>query len=379
MQASEEESESASSSGTQPGSEPSNSTVIVPGTPLDAGSSPKRLGLAYSLLNFPSPHRLGQSAGIRRSKSLRVANTNAAVGTSSDAPTDILKPLSLSREVVNTGIEETDFAYPPAKRPRLVSTKANISTHDEEPLKAFSLFLPSKLPSAIPNSTHVLREFVFKITSTYIDLWNFAPHMDCIEIRLPSLYDEKFSSSSSFLKEFIALVFQQLTGVRSINDLYVPKVELCAETKLEDIFVGLLGRVAISNLYLPLASSLSKNEVLKYNLTSFATFLHRLNLKEIIIVSTNTVIGGFSEKLLREKNKIEGSFQVTYRNEDLDTPGPEYITNLRDESTAGEFIDPNDLVKSMNIYNTHRFRRDVSRRVLKVSKSVSIIDLSACH
>lgn len=386
MQTSEEESHTeSSSSGTQQGSVPSNSTV-TPG-PLEVSTSPgkkeRRLGLAYSLLNFPSPHRLGQSAGIRRSKSLRVANTNAGSGTSSDPPNEnLLRPLSLSRDV-GAGVEETDFSYPPAKKPRLVCTKANVSTHDEEPLREFSLFLPSKLPSAIPNSAHVLREFVFKITSTYIDLWDFAPHMECIEVRLPSLYDEKLSSSAIFLRDFISLVFQQLTGVQSINDLYVPKVELCADTRLEEIFAGIMGRAAISNLYLPLSSFLSKIEVSKYDLEPFALLLHELHINEIIIVSTNHLIGGFCEKLIRERNKIEEcSFQVTYRNEDLDTPGPDYITNLREESTAGEFIDPTDLVKSMNVYSAHRSRVDGSRRKLVISssksKSVSVFHNLLC-
>lgn len=322
-------------------------------------TTPGRLGLAYSLLNFPSPHQLGQSTGsIRRSKSLRVSavsdpsvEVSSGAGTS-DATAHILQ--ILSREV---GIDETDY-QPPAKRPRL-SHKAVVATHDDMPLKEFSLFLPSKLPAAIPDSTTALREFVFKTTATYIRLWDFSPEMDCVEVRLPILYEDKFSSNAKFLKDFLGVVSKEIPKVKSIHDLYVPKVVLGHVTNLQDILSGIIGMAAVTHLFLPLSSRMDLSDVLNYDFESLAIFLQSLGLAQLTIVSTDEVIGEFTARLSEEVRVLEGcSLRVTYRKEDLDAPGPQYITCLGEEGTGGELIEPAELVRSMNVYNIPKQRRE---------------------
>jgi hypothetical protein len=329
-----------------------------------------RLGLAHSLLNFPSPHQLGKSTGIRKSKSLKVNPSPNSGASTSRTLNETIKRLG-----EDVGVEETDFGVPPAKKPKLHPSKAIVTTHNGDPLKAFSLFLPSKVPAAIPNDPMILQEFVFKITATYLRLWNLAPHMECVEIRLPALYDEKFSGSTMFLKDFIGLVFQQLNKVQSIADLYLPKVELQLTTSLDNILTGMLGRASVSHLYLPLVSSLDRDEILTYDFRAFAFFLHALNLEQLTIVSTDRVIGDFYKELSKEVNRLQRcSVQVCYRNEELDPPGPNYIMSLNDNAGSGEFIKPSEMVHSLNVYNVPRHYRNTSKKpkALKVVSTLSI-------
>lgn len=363
-----EASVSSGSSSNYSRAESTLNTHLVPPTP-------GRLGLAYSLLNFPSPHQLGQSTGsIRRSKSLRVSAVSdprvelpsvsgSSAGTSG-AASNILK--ILSREI---GIEETDY-HPPAKRPRL-SHKAVVTTHDDLPLKELSLFLPSKLPAAIPNSTTALREFVFKTTATYLRLWDLSPQMDCIEVRLPILYEEKLSSNAKFLKDFIGVVFKEIPDVKSIHDLYVPKVKLGLTTNLEDILSGINGTATISHVFLPMSSRMDLGDILNYDFESFALFLQSLELNQLTIVSTDPVIGEFSARLAEEVQLLEGaSLRVTYRNEDLDAPGPHYIACLAEEGIVGELIEPAELVRSMNVYSILKQRKEKAPVVSRGQKPV---------
>ena len=334
-------------------------------------SSRRRLGLAYSLLNFPSPHQLGQSTGvIKRSRSLKVGNAqlssySSAVGTSEDALAH------LSQDVGAGGVDEPDFAQPPAKRPKLLPQKTTVSTFNNEPLSEFSLFLPSKLPAAIPDSNMALQQFVLRTTATYLRLWDLSPHMNCIEIRLPLLYEEKFSSSEKFLKDFIYLVFSEIPQVQSIGDLYVPKVQLDAATNLDDILSGIIGRATISHLFLPLSSSLGSSDDLEFDYRSFAMFLEALHINELTIVSTDPVINDFSKKLAGEGKRIKKcSLQVRHRSEDLDPPGPEYISCLVEEGTGGQNIEPTELVRSLNVHSTHHRLRSnhVTRKARLPSK-----------
>lgn len=349
----QESSESSASGSTSTRSAPDD-----PQAPLRV-----RLGLAYSLLNFPSPHRLGQSTGsIKRSKSVRLSSLgernmesslSPAGPSTSDAAANMLK--ILSQEI---GLDEPDF-YPPAKKSRM-SHKTVVTTHDDMPLKEFSLFLPSKLPAAIPDSTTVLRDFVFKTTATYLRLWDLSPMMDCVEIRLPALYEEKFSSNGKFLKDFINVVFREIPDVKAIRDLYVPKVVLGPATRLDDVLSGICGVVKISHLFLPLSSNLGLPEILNYDFESFAVLLHAEELNEITIVSPDHVVREFSARLSDELQLLEGprTVRVHFRSEDLDAPGPQYISCLGDEEGGGELIEPAQLVRSMNVYNTPRHRRE---------------------
>ena len=342
----------------------------------------RRLGLAYSLLNFPDPHQLGQSTGaIKRSKSLRVSAVGGGGGggghSSREPP--LMSPASAGTSVnilsilsQEAGIDEPDYT-PPTKKPRL-SHKAVVTTHDNMPLKEFSLFLPSKLPAAIPNSTSVLRDFVFKCTATYLRLWDLSPEMDCVEVRLPSLYEDMFCENAKFLKDFIGVVFRELPDVKSIRDLYLPKVMVGIATNLEDILSG-IDAAAISHLYLPLSSNLSVDEIMTYDFESFLTFLHSLEVEQVTIVSVDQVIGEFTARLAEEVGLLQGcNIQVTYMNEDLEAPGPHYIACLGDEGTGGELIEPNELLRSMNVYNVPKHRKDknvIKSKGQKASKPVS--------
>lgn len=356
-----------------PGTESSGSGSQVPVQAPTIRGNIGRLGLAHSLLNFPSPHQLGKSTGIRKSKSLRIASGSGASTSQALSPevvSDTLRHLG-----DDVGTDEPDFARPPAKKPKLQPSKAIITTHNDEPLKAFSLFLPSKLPAAIPSNPPVLQEFVFKITATYLRLWNLAPHMDCVEVRLPTLYDEKFSGSSKFLKEFISLVFQQLNKVQSIDELYVPKMELKLSTSLDDILAGMIGRAAVCHLYLPLKSSLDRDDILSYDFRSFAFFLHALNLEQLTIVSTDEVIEDFCKELIKEVGLLHRcSVHVVHRNEELDAPGPDYIVSMNDDTSGGEFIKPSEMVHSLNVYNVPRhYRKEPNlQKKSKPHKAVSV-------
>lgn len=343
------------------------------GAPESTHSRPNhggRLGLAHSLLNFPSPHKLGQSIGsnIRKSSSLRALRPNDP-GTSESAA-EVLK--RLSQEI---GIDETDFQRPSAKRPRLEQPfKTIVTTHDGTPLKEFSLYLPAKLPAAIPESIPALQELVYKTTSTYLRLWSLDPEMDYVDIRLSSPYEDKLSDSADFLEKFITVAFRELVDVQSIQDLYIPKVELQAATHLHDILTGIAAGPNISNLYLSLESSLNKKKVLAYDFKSLVSFLHAIKLEQVIVVSPDHVMSEFCKKLEEEAKRLKKcDLQVVYRNADLSVPGPDYLTSLTKESASGELIEPSVLVTSMNIYRDKRKRKEQPFPVVTKSKSTKVV------
>ena len=315
------------------------------------------------LLSFPRPHRLGQSSGVSSSRSFKSESYFIP-----SSPGQILHNLS----------EATGGEYshpPPDKKQKLQLPRAIVETHDSTPLKAFSLFLPPILPVAIQQDAPALEEFVLMTVTTYLCLWKMATKMNYVDIRLPSLYENKLSNNANFLREFINVLFKGLTDVKCINNLYVPIIEFHSTTPLNYILEGLKYGISVSHLYLRLKCCVDEEVMPAYDFKSFASFLHETKLEMITIISTDPLIDEFYEKLAEEVELIETcSLKVTYSNDDLGAPGPEYITAVDAGSSSAEIIEPNLLVHSINAYTEEKVQQK-GQTVAKPKANKAVVSL----
>ncbi len=326
------------------------------------------------LVVFPPPHRLGQSYGIKR---LRVSDFGKAFSVATIPVTTTTSTPESQQLSQDSYLEETDYYSPPPKRQRIQPSKSSklskpvAETFDDAPIKIFSLFLPSELPASIPQCTSALQELVFLTTETYLRLWKMAPQMDCVEVRLPPLY-ATLSSNETFLRELVSTLFHQLDNVRSIAELYVPKIELYSTTNLSEILHSILEGPRVSHLYLPMKCSLDSKGIQDYDLKLFALFLHKTKLKEITLVSTDLIISELSDKLAKEVNAVRNStLEVAYSNEDLGAPGPAFISNSEGEDDLGEIVDPCVLVRGINASEKPKEKTRSTKNVKSI-KSVSV-------
>lgn len=316
-----------------------------------------RTGLAR--LTLPPPHRLGQSSSNSSFKVFRSSTTDAV------------------------GVDETDYHMPPAKKQKTQTLETEetdyfvkreksmiVQTYDDQPLKDFSLFLPPKLPASIFQSESGLQEFAIVIAKTYIRIWKLSPQMTRVDIRLPVLYDDRLSGNEGFQKRFIDAIFQELSkSVKSIESLSVPRIKLTPTTNFSSIFHGFTGRTKIVQLFLPMTTSLNEKDLDKCNIKGLASHLHKIKLKEIIIVSTNPCVGKFCLKLKKELLCIKRChLTVIYCDEEvLGSPGPKYASE--EEGSSGKVLDAKLLVQSMNAYPGKEEKVNIGGRVFKEKES----------
>ena len=299
-------------------------------------------------LKFPRPHQLGISTGIQPSRSSR----SSFIQSDSDLLT-------------SAGRDEVDSGPPPAKRaavakkrekavlsvPRSAAQpKPIIKSHDEKPLKEYSLFLPASVPQAILHSRSAIQEFVLSTTNTYLSLWELSNKMDLLELRIPALYVNQLCDDGHFLTEFLTGAFQQISYVKSIKQLILPRILLHPLIKLEAILQPLVtSKFSVSNLFIPITCSLRSKDLELFNFKSLASFLRKSSIQEITFISKDEVVKEIYERIATEmKGTKKSPVKINYSEEDLGEPGPDYIAELRETVMVGESVDPHLLVSSLN-------------------------------
>lgn len=319
-------------------------------------------------LNFPRPHQLGLSTGIHLSRSSRgnlaLHPFHTALGqTSSLAQVAYRSGPSLQSAPLD-GEDQTDYACgpPPLKKaaitgsylpPRIIqgSSKPVVKTFNDNPLCELALFLPPRLPKSILQSQSALSEFVLSTSVTYLSLWEIASKLKVLNLRFPIQYVEKLSEDTQFLHAFIANVFEQIRNVKSIEELLLPKVILHCKTNLAQILQPIVdSKCSISDLYIPVASSLKSQDLKCFGLKSVASLLHRASIENITFISPDGIVKEFSSKLSAEVKRLKkNSVSVCYSSHELGVPGPNYIAELDEVVVTGEHIDPLSLVTSLNV------------------------------
>ena len=323
---------------------------------MDTSFFVRRSSSACSL-NFPRPHQLGISTGIQPSTSSR----------SSFLPSDS----ALSESSAVHGTEEVDSAAiadagpPPAKKIALskkrekptsykpgAQLKPIVKTYDEKPLREFSLFLPERVPRSILQSRSAIQDFVLSTTATYLSLWELSSKMDALELRIPPLYVDQLCDDGDFLTKFLAEVFGQISYVKSIQELILPRIMMHPRTQLEAILKPLVdSKCSISHLYIPVTCSLRSKDLEGFNFKSLATFLRKSPVQELTFVSKDGIVEEISKKVEGELKKTKKcTIQVHFSERDLGAPGPDYIAELKETATMGECVDPHVLVSSLNAH-----------------------------
>ena len=300
-------------------------------------------------LNFPRPHQLGISTGIHLSRSSRIQSDS-----------------SLAFAVTSAGREEeedVDAGPPPTKKAALskkrekdylpksgVQPKPIIKSYDEKPLKEFSLFLPAKVPKAILHSRSALREFVLSTANTYLSLWELSSKMDLLELRIPVLFADQLCDDGHFLAEFLAGIFQQASHVKSVKQLFLPRITMHPLTQLEGILQPLVeSKCSISHLFLPIKCSLRSKDLEAYNFKPLALLLRKCSIQELTFISTDEIVKEISDRVATElKGTKKSAIKINYSRDDLGAPGPNYIADLEETPTVGESVDPHLLISSLN-------------------------------
>ena len=305
-----------------------------------------RRNSSASSLNFPRPHQLGISTGIQLSRSSR----------SSFVQSDAELATSAGRDEVDIGPPPTKKAAVSRKREKALLPKSEvqpkpvIKTHDEKPLKEFSLFLPASVPRAILHSRSAIHDFVISTANTYLSLWELSTKMDLVELRIPAVFVDKLCDDNHFLIEFVSGFFQRISYVKSIKQLILPRILLHPLIQLESVLQPLVAsKCAVSQLFIPITCSLRSKDLGSFNLKSLATFLRKSSLQELTFVSKDEVVSEMSDLVAKElKGTKKATVKVSYSDEDLREPGPDYIADLRETTTLGECVDPHLLVSSLN-------------------------------
>ena len=313
---------------------------------MDTSFYVRRNSSAVSL-NFPPPHRLGISAGINISRSSRSSFLQSGSDLASGGG----------------GTDEVDAGPPPAKKaavskkrekpllPRAgVQSKPIIKSHDEKPLKEFSLFLPASVPKAILHSRSAIQEFVLSTANTYLSLWEFSGKMDLLELRIPPLYVEQLCDDRHFLTEFLTSSLNQIGNVKCIKQLILPRILMHPLIQLEGILQPLVtSKCSVSHLFIPITCSLRSKDLNSFNFKSLAAFLRKSTLQELTFISQDGIVKEFHERVAAElKGGKKSPVKVNFSEEDLGEPGPDYIADLRETATVGECVDPHLLVSSLN-------------------------------
>jgi len=249
--------------------------------------------------------------------------------------------------------DEPDVGPPPTKKAAVAPVQQPlVSTHDDTPLSELSLFLPPKVPSAIVKSRYALSKFVYSTATTYLSLWGLADQLKVLNLRFPSPFCEELCEDYQLLTDLLSSVCEILKKVKSLRDLYLPRMILHSAPQLDQILQPLVRNMCtVSHLFLPLQCSLQESEIANIDYKVLAAFFRKIKIREVTLISTDRAVQEFQNKLQAElkKSTRAETIKVNYKNQELGVPGPEYIADLDKKASVGEQVDPLSLVNSLNI------------------------------
>ena len=255
-------------------------------------------------------------------------------------------------------VEDVDSAVPPQAK-RLKHEKVQhikrdghtkkkhqqpiVQSFDGKPLKSFSLFLPHDLPASIIIHPTAFVSYTLTTAATYLSLWSFDIDMDVVDVRSPKDYSKH---DHHFVRAFIKVVLNALSGVQSVKELYLPQViirdQFCSGLK---IILKALSKQScmVANLFLPIAFTIECS-VLKFSKIAKA-------VKAISSVEKVTFISDKPEFLDSLKEAVGESplHFSSLLSDNTSVPGPAYIANLgKSVPVIDEVIHPTHLIASLN-------------------------------
>ena len=333
-----------------------------------------------SPLNFPPPHQLSRSSHRRsfvHATSRSIRSTSAYVDAKSSPP------LSHSRTV--GGNDETDSGPPPTKRLKLPkldrSAQPIVTSFDEKPLKSFSLYLPSRLPASIFQEKSALARYTLATTATYLTLWRLDRALDAVDVRLPTEYSKCLCDYSTFVPAFLKSVFDGLQSVKSIEEIYLPKVTIqdTSCSAFINIFQAIsTASFSIKRAFLTLSFATDKSSLTSLDFTRIAKIIRATStVKEVTLVSSSDMLPQFTDLLHTAVTKVgKSGIKFTTLTEDTSVPpGPAYLTASDKSESTGEEVDPHTLLSSLNSadggkYTIHSGESDKGRPSRSLHKGV---------
>ena len=313
-----------------------------------------------SPLNFPPPHQLSRCSHRRSFVYPTSRNVKTASSISRSAPSHAdarsSPPLSRSRTV--SGSDETDSGPPPTKRPKLPkldkSAQPIVTSFGGKSLKSFSLYLPSRLPASILREKSALARYTLATTATYLTLWRLDRALDAVDVRLPTEYSNCLCDDSTFIPAFLKTVFAGLQSVKSIKEIYLPKVAVqdASCSAVIDIFqVFSAASFSIKQAFLTLSFATDKSSLSSLDFTRIAKIMMtKSSVKEVTFVSSSDMLPEFSECLHTAITEVgKSGIKFTTLTEDTSAPpGPAYLTDSDKSEATGEEVDPHTLLSSLN-------------------------------
>ena len=355
----------------------------------------------YSPFTFPAPHQLG-----KRNSSSPLSPRLSSSSLNSDTTSRTLVPISsdttpvsssygrfeiaplpllaegLSVPLVDSaltledscGTDEPDSAPPPPKRAKTRASKnlplqpkrrkaqgkrkndrkndPVVTTFNGKPLKKFSLYLPPRLPASIVTDKLAFASFTTSTASTYLGLWKLDKNMDILDVRLPPEYSKRLQDDQHFLCDFVESVFDNLSDVKSIKDVYLPAVtirnNLCSSL-LGIFFAFSESPCSISHVFLPVNFATEVSNVGNFDLTNIAQVLRAAKINEVTLVSSCDLLPQFYSLLHSALAKNgKSSIKLSTLNHEASPPGPAYLTDAGKPTPIGVKIEPHTLLEGLN-------------------------------
>ena len=191
---------------------------------------------------------------------------------------------------------------------------------------------------------------------------------------------DQLCDDGNFLMKFLAEIFGQISYVKSIQELILPRIVMHPRTELEAILKPLVdSKCSIPHLYIPVTCSLRSKDLETFNFKSLSLFLRKSSIQELTFVSKDDIVEEISKHVEDELKKTKKcTIKVDCSKKDLGAPGPDYIAELKETATIGECVDPHVLVSSLNATAAaaESLGQGVSGTRKSAQKSVSIMLLS---
>lgn len=228
-----------------------------------------------------------------------------------------------------------------------------VTSFDGKPLKSFSLYLPPHLPASIVTDASSFASYTLMTAATYLGLWKLDKSMEAVDIRLPAEYLKHLQDDPSFLPNFFGVFFDNLSAVKSVNELYFPTITIKTNScsGLVDTFRALSATsCSIKHALLPISFAMESSTLANLDFTKMTKVVQTVStVKLITLISSSDMLLQFSDLFHKAiPNVWNLSVKISTSNDDASVPGPAYLTDLGKSLPIGENINPHALLASLN-------------------------------
>ena len=265
--------------------------------------------------NYPAPHSLSRHAPYRRPSCVVGARRsssndyNTLSGGGSIVSTPNAPSATKTSHPQKIQVSASDLLRPIKE----IEKSARDTTHNAEALESFSLFLPLYLPSVIIDEALV--EYILLTTSFHLRSWSYDKKMGEVDVSLPTGYSKSLQSRKS-TEDYLKIIFNSLSSVKSIETLHLPFVSVTDVTcsALIDMLQPFSQfHCSVTKIDLPVFFEISTEAL---ELLQLSEVIKTLTMVVEITFASSTTLHDFAQKI------SAGSTKITFKI--INDFGPDY-------------------------------------------------------